>query len=202
MPAPRNSSPTAAEITGVRITVDGRSSTGARAPGRRAGHGRVRMGSQSGAGIPARPHARPGVPAEQHRRRSAHGDGARRGSGQHGRGVVGSDRADPGRHHRRQATQPQRTAGTNPAAQHHRQPGRAAIRQRGMRLQLDGRRVPLPRPPRRVRQRSRVDRLRFSSLAALWISGYRSGGTGSGLVLRVGGSCRVGAPRPASTPRA
>ena len=70
--------------------------------------------------------------------------------------------------------------------------GRAAIRQRGVRLQLDGRRFPLPRPPRRVRQRPRMDGVRFSSPAALRISGYRSGRTRSGLVLRVGGPRRVG----------
>ena len=47
---------------------------------------------------PARPDARAGVTAEQHRRRPAHGDGARRRPGEHGRGVVGADHPDARRH--------------------------------------------------------------------------------------------------------
>ena len=180
------------EIVGVRIALSGQSSQRARAPRSRAGCRRLRMGSGFGAGIPARPDARRGLPAEQHRRRAAYGDGTRRRSGEHGRSVVGADRANPRRHHRGPPAQPQRAAGANSAAEHHRQPGRAPLRQRGLRLQLDGRRVPLPGSPRRVRQRSRMDGLRFSSPAALWISGHRARGTGSGLVLRVRGPGRTG----------
>lgn len=73
-----------------------------------------------------------GVTAAQHRRRAAHGDGARRRPGQHGRGVVGSDRPNSRRHHRRPTAQPQRATGAHPAAQHHRQPVRAAVCQRGV----------------------------------------------------------------------
>ncbi len=111
----------AGEITGVRIALPGQSMQRARSPRSHPGHRGLRMGSRSGASVFTRPDARRGLAAEQHRGRAAHGDGARSGPGQHGRSLVGADRTNPRRHHRRQATQPQRPSGTNPAEEHHRQ---------------------------------------------------------------------------------
>ena len=89
------------EITGVQIALPETDHPRARPARSHPGHRRLRMGSRSGASLSARPDARCGLSAVQHRRRAAHGDGARRGPGQHGRSLVGADRADPGRHHRR-----------------------------------------------------------------------------------------------------
>ena len=87
-------------------------------------------------------------------------------------------------------------------AQHHRQPGRQPLRQRGLRLQLDGRRVPLPRPPRRLRQRSGVDRVRRPAPQAVRLPGRRAGRRSAGLVLQVARIWPSWPPRPASTPTA
>ncbi len=121
-------------------------STSARARGVILANGGFEWDPGAGRGVPARPDARPGVAAEQHRRRAADGDGARRRPGQHGRGMVGAGHPDPRGHHRRAPAQPQCPPGAHPAPQHHRQPGGQAVPQRGLRLQLDGRRFPLPRP--------------------------------------------------------
>ena len=79
-------------ITGVRITHGDKDVQRSRPPWRGAGYRRVRMGPEAGRSLSARSDARRGLTAEQHRRRLAHGHGTRRRSGQHGRGVVGTDR--------------------------------------------------------------------------------------------------------------
>ncbi len=154
-------------ITGVRIQRGRQGCTRACPPWCRAGDRWVRVGRQAGRGVPARPDARCGVTAEQHRRRAAYGDGARRGPGEHGRSLVGADRAAAGRHLRGTPAQPQCATRKDPSAKHHRQPSRQEVPQRGGRVQLDGWPVPVPRPARRLCQRPRVDRLRLTASQAL-----------------------------------
>jgi len=110
---------------------------------------------------------------------------------QHGRGVVGSDCADPGRHHRsKQRSRSVRLERTRPGASSSTRPGSAS----STRLAITTRwpRFPLPRPRGGyVNDRGWMVFDSFTCSATDFWASLR--GNRAGLVLRIRGSCRVGA---------
>ncbi len=115
---------------------------GAGATRRRPGHRRLRMERGARHRVPARAHDGADVRPDEHRRRPAHGHAGRCPAGQHGPGVVGARREDPGRRGLRRAAVEPGQPRAHPARLDPREPSWSALHQRGDELQRPRRRLP------------------------------------------------------------